>query len=175
MEGVYHIDIIEVGRSSLIGNVHRMLERETPHREGFKLRITGLYATLVLIVKLTETYCHLTAAGTGGGDDDKRTRSLHIVIASETIVRINEIDIGRITLDGVVIISSDAEAFESLAESIGTALAVVVGNHYRPDKESAFLKLLAQTQHIHVIGDAKVIAHLVFSMSSALITITISA
>ena len=48
MERVYHVNVIEVGRSCLIGNVDRMLERKVPHREGLKLGIAGTHPALPL-------------------------------------------------------------------------------------------------------------------------------
>ena len=72
MEGVYHVHIVEVGCGSLIGDVHRVFEGEVPHGEGLKLSITSAYAPLMLVVELTETDSHLSAARSGGGDDDQR-------------------------------------------------------------------------------------------------------
>ena len=65
MERVNHVHVIEISRCSLIGNVHRMLQRKVPHGESFKLGISGFHATLVLMIELAETNCHLPAAGTG--------------------------------------------------------------------------------------------------------------
>ena len=50
MEGVYHVDIIQVGSGSLIGYVDRMLEGQIPHREGLKLAVSRSHTPLVLIV-----------------------------------------------------------------------------------------------------------------------------
>ncbi len=56
----------------------------------------------------------------------------------------------------------DAQAVETLAEGHGAALAVVVGDDHRAYQETSLLELVTQAQHIHVVGDAKVVAHLVF-------------
>ena len=50
MEGVYHVDIIQVGSGCLIGYVDRMLEGQIPHREGLKLAVSRSHTPLVLIV-----------------------------------------------------------------------------------------------------------------------------
>ena len=50
MERVNHVDIVQVGCSSLVSDVDRMLQRQVPYREGLKLSITGTNATLVLII-----------------------------------------------------------------------------------------------------------------------------
>ena len=52
MEGIYHINIIEVGCSRLIRHIYRVLERYAPYRKGLKFGIARLYSTLVLMVKL---------------------------------------------------------------------------------------------------------------------------
>ena len=52
MEGIDHVHIVEVGCSSLIGDVHRMLKRQVPDRECLKLGITCTDATFVLIIEL---------------------------------------------------------------------------------------------------------------------------
>ncbi len=61
-----------------------------------------------------------------------------------------------------MIIGGDAHALQTLAESIGTALAIVVGYNDRTYKEPPVLELRAQTQHIHIVGYSKVITNLVF-------------
>ena len=84
----------------------------------------------MFIVELAETDCHLAAAGTGGGDDDERTRGLHIIVASEALLGVNEVDIGWIAVDYIVVIGGDAHALKLLTESFGAALAVVVGDNH---------------------------------------------
>ena len=48
--GVNHIDIVEVGGGGLICDIHRVAQRQTPHRECLELGVTGLDTTLVLII-----------------------------------------------------------------------------------------------------------------------------
>ena len=50
MEGVDHIDIVEIGGSGLVSDVHWVLQRQAPHRERFKLGISGFDASLMLVV-----------------------------------------------------------------------------------------------------------------------------
>ena len=52
MEGVDHVDIIEVRGGSLIGEVDRVAERQVPDREGLEFRIAGFNATAVLMIEL---------------------------------------------------------------------------------------------------------------------------
>ena len=68
VEGVDHIDVVEVGSGRLIGQVHRMLERQIPDGEGLELGVSSLHSALIFVVELGEAGGHLTAAGAGGGD-----------------------------------------------------------------------------------------------------------
>ena len=71
MEGVYHVHVVKVGGRSLVGEVHRVLEREVPDREGLELRVARADAALVLMVELAQAGGHLAAAGAGRRDDDE--------------------------------------------------------------------------------------------------------
>ena len=102
MEWVDHVHIVEVGCRCLVGNVHGVLQREVPHREGLKLRISSRHATLMLLIKLAQAHRHLAATRSGSCDDDQRTRGRHIIVFAESLVRVDEFHIIRIALNGVV-------------------------------------------------------------------------
>ena len=71
VERVNHVDVIQVGGGSLIGNVDGVLQRQVPYGEGLELGISGMYSPLVLIVELRQADSHLAAAWTGSRDDDQ--------------------------------------------------------------------------------------------------------
>ena len=156
MERVYHVNVIEVGRSRLIGNVDRMLERKVPHREGLKLGISCPDATLVLIIQLTQTHCHLAAARTGSSDDDERTLGLHIVVLAEAFVRSYQFHVVRIALNEIVAIGPDAKTFQTLLESHGCRLSAPVGDDHRTYHEATALEFASEPEHILVVGDTEV-------------------
>ena len=52
MEGVNHINVLQIRRSSLISHVYRMLQRQIPDGEGFEFSITGLNAAFVFMIQL---------------------------------------------------------------------------------------------------------------------------
>ena len=54
MIGINDVVIAQVCRSSLVGNVYRVLERKVPNGEGLKLCITCADSTGVLVVELRE-------------------------------------------------------------------------------------------------------------------------
>ena len=86
MEGVDGIYIVEVGRSSLISDVHRMLKRQVPYGEGLELGIAGNITVCSFVVELRKTYGHLSATRTGGSNHHQRTARLHIFILTKTLV-----------------------------------------------------------------------------------------
>ena len=161
VEGVDHVHVVEVGGGSLIGDVHRMLQREVPYGESLELGVSGLHATLVFVVELAEAYGHLAAAGARGCDDDEGPGGLHIVVAAETLVGVDERNVRGIALDGIVVVGLDAQAFQLLAVEVGGVLTVVVGDDDGADEEAAVLEFRAQAQHVLIVGDAQVAAHLV--------------
>ena len=60
-----------------------------------------------------------------------------------------------------MVIHLDAHALETLAVGVGAGLTVVVGDHHGIHHETTAQELLAQAEHIHIIGDAQVATHLV--------------
>ena len=162
MEGVDHIDIVEVGGGSLISHVDGMFQWETPYGEGLKFGVAGMHTALVLAIELAEADGHLTTSGTGGGDDDQWTFGLDKLVLAKAIVGGDESHIVRIALNQVVDIGFDAHPLKPLAIDIGGLLTCVVGDDHRTNHESSFLEFGAQSQHVLIVGDAKVGAHLVF-------------
>ena len=68
----------------------------------------------------------------------------------------------RIAVNGVVNVAFYSHALQSVAELVGGPLAVVVSDDNRAHHELSVHKLVAQAQHILVVGNAKVGANLVF-------------
>lgn len=162
MEGVNHIDVVEVGGGGLVGDVDGVFQREIPHGESLELGVSGLDSALVFVVELREAYGHLAGAGAGGRDDDEGTLGLDVIVLSEAVLAGDEVDVQGIAVDEVVDVGFDAEAFEAHTEVIGGALAVVVGDHDGADFETAVDEGVAQAQDVLVVGDAEVGANLVF-------------
>ena len=91
--GVYHVNVVKVGRCRLIGEVYRMLEREVPYGEGLELRIARFHAALVLVIKLGKAGCHFAAAGSGSGYNDETARGFNIVVFSEAVVAYDKLGV----------------------------------------------------------------------------------
>ena len=61
-----------------------------------------------------------------------------------------------------MIINLDAEAFQTVTIGIGARLTVVMCDYDAVDHEATAHELVAQAQHIDVVGDTQVATHLVF-------------
>ena len=120
VEGVNHVDIVEVSGGSFVGYIDGVLEGEIPHGEGFKLCITCLDAALVLVVELTEAHGHLAATRTRRGNDDQGACGVDIVVATETFIGVNEFYIVGVTVNGVVVVDLDALSLKAVAVSVCT-------------------------------------------------------
>ena len=59
-----------------------MFERDIPDRECLELGISGADATLILMIELGETGCHLSASRPWSCDDYERFGGLDIVVPS---------------------------------------------------------------------------------------------
>ena len=161
MERVDHIDVIEVSCCSLVCNVNGMFEWEVPHREGLEFCISGLLVALVLVVELAKTNSHLSASGTRGSNHYERLCGLDKVILSESLIRVDESHVVRISVDGVVVIYLDAEALQSIAVCDNAGLSIIVGDHHAAYVETDLLELSAESENVLVLCDTKVTSDLV--------------
>ncbi len=90
---VNHIDVLEIHRGGLIGQIHRMFERHAPHREGLELGITRFHPALVFVIELAQAGGHLAASGAGGGDHHQTAAGNHKLVPAIAIVAEDERDI----------------------------------------------------------------------------------
>lgn len=69
----------------------------------------------------------------------------------------------------------DSHMLQLGLKDICARLALIQVDHNASHIKAFILKLLNQAQYIHIIGDPQILAYLIFSISEALITMTISA
>ena len=160
MEGVYHVHVVKVGGRGLVCEVHRVLEREVPDREGLELRVARADAALMLMVELAQAGGHLAAAGAGRRDDDERARRLDIFVLSEALIGDYERDIRGIVGDDIVQIHRDAERLKALLELVGNGLTAVVRDDDAADIKPYPAERVDKAERIVLIGDAEVAAAL---------------
>ena len=161
MEGVNHIHIIQIRRCRLVCQINRVAQGNIPNGEGFKFRIARLHATLVFMVKLRKAGCHLAAAGAGCGDHHQRTLCLNIIILPEAVLAHNMGNIGRVALDGVVLVYPNPKALQLLFIRNRACLSTELRQHNAAYIQPIATERINQPQHIRIIGNAKVSSDLV--------------
>ena len=162
MERVDHVDIVQIGGSSLVSQVDRVLQRQIPDREGLIFCIAGVYTAFVLMVKLGKAGCHLSASRSRCGNDNERAGCLDVLVLSVSLIAHDQWHIMRIARNRVVNVNRDAELLQSLLESVCTVLSGILRDDNTADIEAASAELINQTEHVAVIGDAEVAADFVF-------------
>lgn len=161
VERIDHIHIVQIRCGGLVGDVDRVLQRKVPDRERLELGIAGGHSLLVLVVELAKAHGHLATTRPRSRHDDERTCGLHVVVLPVPLFGIDQGHIVRVALDRVVVVGLDAHLLELRLVRLGAGLAVEVGDHDAADEKAPADELCAQSQDIHVVGDAVVGAHLV--------------
>ena len=162
MERVDHVHVVQVGRRRLIGEVDRVLERQIPDREGFKLRVARLHAALVLVVELREAGRHLSAARPRRGHDDQRARGFDIIVAAIALVADDQPHVGGIIRDSVLTVDLEAERLHALFEHVRRGLTGVLRQRDGADVQAEAAENVDQARHVRVVGNAQIAAALVF-------------
>ena len=138
-----------------------MLERQVPDREGLKLGIACLDAVLVLVIELRETDRHLARARTRRGYHDQTARGFDIIISAVALVADDQVNVCGIVGDRVVMINVNAVAGQTILKFDGGWLVGKARQHHGIDQQAAAAEHVDQTQHVEVIGNAQIAAHLV--------------
>ena len=130
MEGIDHVHILQIRSSSLISQIYRMIQRQIPDGERFKLCIARLNAPLMLVIQLAQACGQLAAAGAGSGNYHHFPGGLNVVIAAEALIGNHMGGVCRITFDGIVMIHLQTHSLQPCLESPGRTLAVVSGKNH---------------------------------------------
>ena len=162
MEGVDHVDVVQVHGGGLVGQVHRVLEGQVPHREGLILGVARPDAPAVLLVELAQARGHLAGAGTRRGDDHDGAGGLDVVVFAEAVVGDDEGDVGGVVVDGVVTVDPHAHGHQLVLEDFRGVLAAEAGHHHAAHVQTKFPEGIDEAHHVHVIGDAQVAPALAF-------------
>ena len=161
MVAVYHVDVLKVHGSGLVGDVHRVLERQVPHGEGLELGVASLHAALVLVVELREAGGELAGTGARGVHDHERTAGLHEVVAAKALVAHGERDVGGVAVDEVVAGNVHAHLLHVALPGLGVGLACKVRDHDVLCHEAHVLEGVQQAQRVVRVGEADVAPALV--------------
>ena len=95
VEGIDQVEVADVGRGRLVGDVDRVLERQVPDGEGLELGVARGEAAPVFVVELGQAGGQLAAARARPGDDDERVLGLDVVVGPVALVADDDVDVGR--------------------------------------------------------------------------------
>ena len=154
MEGVNHINVLQISRSSLVSHIYRMLQRQIPDGEGFEFSITGLNAALIFMIQLRQAGSHLAAARTGSSNNYQRTCSFYIVVLAIARITDNMLHIMRIAFNRIMVINLDIQSLQLILEAFDGFLALILRNNNAADIKSLGTVNLYQTQYIQIVGQA---------------------
>ena len=160
VEGIDDVVVVQIGRGRLIGDVHRVRERQIPNGEGLVLGVAGADPALVLVVELGEAGGHLARAGAGRGHHHKWPLGLDVVVLAEALVGHDMVDVIGIAGNGIMQVARDAHGRQPLAEQVGVGLVRVAGDDDRAHRKSHGTEDIHEAQHVLVVGDAQITAHL---------------
>ena len=161
VEMVNHIDVVQIGGCRLIRKVHRVLERQIPDGKGFKLRVSRLNPQLLVMVELAEAGRHFAAPRPRRRYNHQRAGGFDIVVSAVALVADNARDVGGVARDGIVPVNPHPERFEPQPEFDGGWLILPAGEHHAAHIQPEAAERIDQAQHIEVICNAEVAAHLV--------------
>ena len=162
MIGVDHVHVVEICGGRFIGQIHRVFQRQIPHRESFKLGIACTDTPFVLMVQLGQTHSHFAAARTGGRHHHQGTSGLHIFVFAVSLVADNQGHIGGVAGNGVMEIDLQSQMLQLGFELIRRRLAAIAGDdhtaHIKPDAPES----IDQAKCIGIISDTQIAPDLVF-------------
>ena len=156
MEGVDHVHVVQVRRGRLIGQVHRVLQRQVPDGERLILGVARPDAALVLMVQLAQTGGHLAAAGAGGRYHHDGTRGLDIVVFAQAVVGHDVGHVRGIPGNGIVAIAPDAQGRQPLDEGVRRRLTGVLGDDHGANIKAQAPENIHEPQHVLIVADAQV-------------------
>ena len=112
MEGVNHIDVVEVGGCRLVRHVYRVFKREVPNGEGLKLCISRFNAVLLLVIKLGKAGRHFSATGSRSGNDNKFSLGFDIIVFTKSLITDDKRNVRGVICYRIVSVYRNAEAFK---------------------------------------------------------------
>ena len=114
------------------------------------------------MVELGEAGSHFSASRSRCGDDDKRLGGFDIVVLSIALVAYDVGDVVRVSVDRIMTVYFDAKMLKLCLKDICGRLSGVAGDNNAADIQTLVAVFLDQTENICIVGDAKVVANLVF-------------
>ena len=158
MEGVNHVDVTQVSRCRLISDVDRMLQRQIPDREGFKLRIAYLASLLIFMVKLRKAGGQFPRPAARSCNHHQRFAYLNIRVNPVALLTDDGLYVGRISLGIIMLIGFDVSALQLVNEHIHRRCVLIACDDHAVDSQVMLAEDVDEPQHLQIIGDTEVLA-----------------
>ena len=161
MERVNHVHIVQVGGSCFVCKVDRVLERDVPNRERFKLGVASLDTALVFMINLREADGHLSTSRTRSGHHHEFARSFNKFIFAITVIAHHERDVARITGNRIMAIDLETKGFKLFLISDCARLFLPAGQHHTAHIKAITAESVNQAKNVLIVGNAEVATNLV--------------
>ena len=158
---VDHVDVAQVRRGGLVGDVDGVAQGQVPDGEGLKFGVARAHTALIFVVQLRKAGGELAAARPRRRDHDQRFCGLDIRVGAVAFVGDDDVHFRRIAFGLVVDIRLQTVAVEFADEFIGGGLAEVLGDDHAVHLQAEAAQLVDEAQHVGAIRDAEVGADLV--------------
>ena len=116
MEGVYHIDVVEIGSGRLVSQIDGVFERNVPDGERLEFSVSRLDSAKIFVIELRETGGEFPASGTGGCDDNELSLRFDIFVSSVAALADYSLYVLGVAGDRIVAVYLHAEIVKLLGE-----------------------------------------------------------
>ena len=157
MEGVNHVHILKIRRCRLIGNIYRMLQRQVPDREGFKLGISHLVSSQIFVIQLGKACCQLAASPSRSCNNHQGLRHLNVRIRTVAFLAYDGLNICRVALRVEVLVGLNAPLLQLVDELVHCRRVLLIsGYNHAVDFQAVLSEHVDEPENLQVICDAEI-------------------
>jgi len=160
VEGIDEIEVADIGRGRLVGDVDRVFQRDVPDREGLEFGVSAPYAAPVFMVYLGQAGGHLAAAGARAGHDHQGAFRFYVLVGAVSLVAHHQVNVGGIALGVPVRVDLDVLPLQFVLEYARGRLVFEARDHHRADADAPVPEIVDELESVRVIGDAEIGPHL---------------
>ena len=113
------------------------------------------------MIELGEAGGHFSASWSGGGDDHQGLGGFNVIVLAVALGAYDQGNIVGIAVDHIMAVNADSHVLQLALEQVSRRLSAVLGDDHASHVKSLVGKCLNESEHVHVVGDAQIVAHLV--------------
>ena len=160
--GIDDVEVLEVRRRGLVRQVDGVLQGQVPHRERLELRVAGPDPARVVVIDLRQARGELAGARPRRRQHDEVARGLDRLVAPEAVLAHDPGDVRGVAGNGPVPDRRETQSLEAVAEAVAGLVRIVqLGEDHGLHEEAAGAEGVDEAQHLVLVRDAQVRAHLV--------------